>query len=282
MQQAARVSDYTAFLYEGVADRVRPDQAALHDAAEEGNRRLHHGPVWLGDCHRRQQRLEKAIFQHAVFGKAPTMQPFKKILFVSDPDGWGEGALARAARLAKETQASLAVVEVIEPLPHRLRFFFSLMLPQDPDDFAVQDCREELAQSVEPIRRQGVRVETRVLSGDPVQETTREVIRNGHDLVIVATESGSGMKGQFLRDVAVRLMRKCPCPIWASKGTQGEGSARILAAVDPDLGDERRYELAQRSWTWRFLCATRPKRVARDPCLDGRRGEVHRWSSVVG
>ena len=45
MQQAARVSDYTAFLYEGVVGRVRPHQATLHQARKERDRGLHHRPI---------------------------------------------------------------------------------------------------------------------------------------------------------------------------------------------------------------------------------------------
>ncbi len=49
MQQAARVSDFTAFLYLGRAGRVRPHREDLHHAGEEGDRGLHHRPVRLSD-----------------------------------------------------------------------------------------------------------------------------------------------------------------------------------------------------------------------------------------
>ena len=43
MQQAARVSDYTAYMYLG-DDRVRQDRRHLHQAAGQAHRRLHHRP----------------------------------------------------------------------------------------------------------------------------------------------------------------------------------------------------------------------------------------------
>ena len=48
MQQATRVSDYTAFLYLGTHGRVRRDPEAVHQPGEEADRGLHHGPLRLG------------------------------------------------------------------------------------------------------------------------------------------------------------------------------------------------------------------------------------------
>jgi universal stress protein E len=36
----------------------------------------------------------------------------------------------------------------------------------------------------------------------------------------------------------MRLMRKCPCPVWVVKPAHHERYARILAAVDPDPDDD--------------------------------------------
>ncbi len=47
MQQAARASDYTAFMYLGRADRVQSDAGHLHAAREEADRGLRHRPVRL-------------------------------------------------------------------------------------------------------------------------------------------------------------------------------------------------------------------------------------------
>ena len=47
MQQAARVSDFTAFMYLGELiefDETEPD---LHQPEQEGDRRLHHRPLRL-------------------------------------------------------------------------------------------------------------------------------------------------------------------------------------------------------------------------------------------
>ena len=45
MQQAARVSDYTAFMYLGELVEFDSDRQPVPETAEEGNRRLHHGSL---------------------------------------------------------------------------------------------------------------------------------------------------------------------------------------------------------------------------------------------
>jgi nucleotide-binding universal stress UspA family protein len=41
----------------------------------------------------------------------------------------------------------------------------------------------------------------------------------------------------------MRLMRKCPCPVWAVNSSHGGKYARILAAVDPQPFDEKMNDL---------------------------------------
>ena len=48
MQQAARVSDYTAFFWLGQARRVRPDRKDLHGSGRETDRRLRHRSLRVG------------------------------------------------------------------------------------------------------------------------------------------------------------------------------------------------------------------------------------------
>jgi len=116
------------------------------------------------------------------------MKRFQNILLVFDEGVRGEAALARAATLAKENQAQLTVVEVIREMPPEARRLISVWRPllvEDPQELLVRERQEQLAQFIQSIRQQGVEGDTRVLVGAPFLEVTREVLRNGHDLVIV-------------------------------------------------------------------------------------------------
>ena len=47
MQQAARVSDYTAFMYLGELVEFDETEQLFTNPTQEGDRRLHHRPLWL-------------------------------------------------------------------------------------------------------------------------------------------------------------------------------------------------------------------------------------------
>ena len=50
MQQAARVSDLTAFFFQGSLVEVGPTDIALHAPRPEEDGRLHHRTIWLNQC----------------------------------------------------------------------------------------------------------------------------------------------------------------------------------------------------------------------------------------
>jgi nucleotide-binding universal stress UspA family protein len=169
------------------------------------------------------------------------MKRFKNILLIFDEGVRGEAALTRAATLAKENQARLTVVEVIGEMPPDARRLISIWRPllvEDPQELVIRERREQLSQCLESIRRQGVEAETNVLVGDPFLEVTREVLRHGHDLVMMTAEGKCGVKEWLFGATSMHLMRKCPCPVWVVKPAHQVPYARILAAVDTDPDDE--------------------------------------------
>jgi len=160
------------------------------------------------------------------------MQRFKNVLFYYRGAA-DRLALERAARLAKRNQARLTVVEVLEDLPRELG-----MAPGPPPaDVAIsftKERQERLRQSVALLMEDVSQTKTTVLVGTPFLEITREVLRDGHDLVMMTAEGPLGLKKLMFGSTSMHLMRKCPCPIWVMKPGPRRQSKRILAAVAPD------------------------------------------------
>ena len=171
------------------------------------------------------------------------MKRFKSILLILDEGARDEAALARAATLARENRAQLTVVEVMKELPPDARRLINVwrpLLSEAPQELVVRERQEQLTRCLEPVRQQGVEGATKVLVGDPFLEVTREVLRNGHDLVMMTAEGRGGFKNWLFGATAMRLVRKCPCAVWVVKASQHERYARILAAVDTDPDDARK------------------------------------------
>lgn len=168
------------------------------------------------------------------------MKRFKNILLVADGRIDTKTPLQRAVILARENDALLTVVEVLWELPRNMQMAITSIDIAHLKEIAIQERSKNLETLVAPIRREGVNVNCKVLYGTPFLEIIREVLRNGHDLVILRPEGRGRLREILFGSTTMHLMRKCPCPVWVIKPTRRKKYARILAAVDPvPFHDER-------------------------------------------
>ena len=164
------------------------------------------------------------------------MQRFKNILFVLNSEATNEASLDRAVTLAKKNEAQLTVVKVVGKRPPEAHRGADVMSVSEMHEFVVQTAREQLESQLDrlitPDTKSAIRISTLVLSGTAFLEIIREVLREKHDLVIMTTKDEGGRRTRLFGSTSMHLMRKCPCPVWVMKPTQGKRFARILAAVD--------------------------------------------------
>ena len=97
----------------------------------------------------------------------------------------------------------------------------------------TQEATDRLEALSKSAGKKGLQIHTKILRGKPFLEIIREVLRNGHDLVIVSPALHGKLESIFSGSTTMHLMRKCPCPVWAVKPSKKEQYHRILAAVDP-------------------------------------------------
>jgi len=168
---------------------------------------------------------------------------FKNILLLADQGTDDYAILRRAAALAKNNRARLTIIDVIEELPRDMRMLIVVITPVELQKRVIQERQKQLERLVAPIRKEGLRVGVNVLIGTPFLEIIRQVLRQKHDLVIMAAEGRSGLKGRLFGSTSLHLMRKCPCPVWVMKPTWHERFHRILAAVDPMFAEEEKNPL---------------------------------------
>ncbi len=156
------------------------------------------------------------------------MQRFKNILVVPATASGDDKALERAVQLASDNAARLTVA-VCQEREHKQSVHQLL-------DEIVLALEEQLKILIEPARKQGLMVETRVLVGKAFIEIIKQVLRDGHDLVMKTQESSSSELLLF-SSTDMKLMRKCPCPVWMISPRLGETTGSILAAVDPEAAE---------------------------------------------
>ncbi len=171
------------------------------------------------------------------------MQRFKNILVAIDGQTESQVFLAQAVDLAKRNQARITVVSVIEEPPDYVHRLSPHESEEELQETLIQAESYHLQVILAPVREEGVQIEVNVLFGIPFLEIIREVLRNEHDLVIVAAESMGRVQELLFGSTAMHLMRKCPCPVWVIKPDQPKQYSRILAAVDPTSSCEKHLAL---------------------------------------
>ncbi len=167
------------------------------------------------------------------------MQRFKKILVYESTATAEYHALRRAAKLAKSTGAALKVVDVIaeEPLLHP-RFHPPAWLSPD---LVAENKRKRLETQAARIRRGGTRVDVEILHGKAFVEVIREVLRNGHDLVMKTVHQKAMSK--LADPAAMDLLRNCPCPVELVRPPAARSRNAVLACVDPICDDAEHEEV---------------------------------------
>ena len=174
------------------------------------------------------------------------MKRFKNILFVTDSRLTGGDALERAVSLAENNQASLAIIDVAERITAGIGMPNGGPISSALQAATVSEHSQGLETLVDPYRKR-IEIQTMALTGVPFLEIIREVLRNGHDLVIKMPETRDWLDRLFDSD-DMHLLRKCPCPVWIIKPGAPKTYRRILAAVDvheayPPAEQETRFAL---------------------------------------
>jgi universal stress protein E len=158
------------------------------------------------------------------------MKRFKDILCVAEQGEVCKPALERAVTLAENNQANLTVVDVIQRITAGIGMPEGGPISADLQTAMMNAHAQDLETLIDPYRKR-IEIQTKVLKGTPFLEIIREVIRNGHDLVIKVPEIWDWLDRLFGSD-DMHLLRKCPCPVWLIKPGAPKFYHRILATVD--------------------------------------------------
>lgn len=124
-------------------------------------------------------------------------------------------ALAHAAWVAEHSGGKVTVMTV---------------LPEGAEDDLVEQAREILADKAKShLGREPAGVVVDV--GTPFLQITRAVLRSGHDLVVVAARRHNLVERSIVGSSAIKLVRKCPCPVWVAPRRFTSGPKTVLSAA---------------------------------------------------
>jgi len=92
--------------------------------------------------------------------------------------------------------------------------------------------RRALSQLADSLRSQGIEADSVMRDGRSSVAMIREVIANQHDLVVKLAKGRFSNRSGFFGSTAIRLMRKCPCPVLVVNDDHEDVVNSVAIAVD--------------------------------------------------
>ncbi len=156
------------------------------------------------------------------------MKRFSNIVFVSESDECDQMALEQAAGLARSNQAQLTIIAYFEKLS-------GLTRNQPASNNLLQEMLKQKHEELEGfVKRntQGIETEVKVFFGKPFIDIIQEVLKFDRDLLVKTVEEPKGFSHMLFGSLDLKLLRKCPCPVWLIKSTKQKGYKEIVVALD--------------------------------------------------
>lgn len=160
---------------------------------------------------------------------------FQNILCCVNDAGQPDPALHRAVALAKSNSAMLTLADA----DHTGIHFWQT---EDVHREIERRRIEQLEQLARDLCEPGLEVTTTVLSGHPAASIIDQVRNAGHDLVLKTSRAESLATRLFFGETAIRLIRRCPCPVWILQPQHSE-FRRVFAAVDTEADADWQVDL---------------------------------------
>lgn len=122
-------------------------------------------------------------------------------------------------------------------------FFAAVDMPED-DSYSLEGDEHRMAneiqrtgrhaldQLVKRAKERGIEADCKLVCGEGWIELIREVLRGGHDLVLVGTRNVGAVQRFLFGSTAMRLLHNCPCPVWVARPEPHPMPANILVASD--------------------------------------------------
>jgi nucleotide-binding universal stress UspA family protein len=148
------------------------------------------------------------------FAKENTMLSIGTILHPTDFSQHSESAFQLACALAWDYKARLVLLHVTT-IPAVI--YAGGVVPPDPWP-GIEEAQAKLREL--ESQAPGVRVESQVMEGDPVDMILRAAKETNSDVIIMGTHGRTALARLLLGSVAEGVIRKAPCPVLTAKPTR--------------------------------------------------------------
>jgi len=138
-------------------------------------------------------------------------------------------AVKSAIWLANHLSAEVTFMAVLELSPQTQDL---LDKTEDHHGDVLEVAQDVLDKLVAQAEQAGVRAKSKFAIGKDWLELIKQVVRGNHDLLIVGTRHASRTSRLLFGSAAMKLIRKCPSPVWVTKPADDSDEYRIMVPSD--------------------------------------------------
>jgi nucleotide-binding universal stress UspA family protein len=140
-----------------------------------------------------------------------TMLPLGTILHPTDFSDYSDFAFRLSCALARDYKARLVLLHVIPP-----PMVIYAGGPVPAETWPSPEEAEKKLRNMEALAH-GVRVESQVMEGDPVDMILLAADETHSDVIVMGTHGRTALARLLLGSVAESVLRKAPCPVLTAK-----------------------------------------------------------------
>ena len=142
------------------------------------------------------------------------MEPkIKKVLVPIDFSDYSKSSLRYAVNFAKQFNAEIYLIYVIEPVIYPPDFSMGQIAIPSVNAEWGERAKEELENLAKTEIPEGVNVKTILKNGKPFMEIIDAASEEDVDLIIIATHGHTGVEHILFGSTAEKVVRKAPCPV---------------------------------------------------------------------
>ena len=135
-------------------------------------------------------------------------------------------AIERALWLAKLNSARLTFFSSLDVSLEAQR----LIREASGENTVLTQANELLNSLVQKAAASNVEAELKVQFGKSWLEIIKHTIQNRNDLVVAGTRHLGSVKGFLMGSTGIKLLRKCPCPVWITQPQPNQEFKTVLVA----------------------------------------------------
>jgi nucleotide-binding universal stress UspA family protein len=144
----------------------------------------------------------------------------RRILHATDYSKASERALQEAVDFAKQNNAELVVVHVIQPVVPYVagEDIGAAELYVKLEESTKQDAQASMNKLTQRLERLGVKVKSLLLKGAPADQIVKAAKNRKADMIVIGTHGRTGLSKLFMGSVASRVISMAQQPVLTVRG----------------------------------------------------------------